>query len=119
VIGGLSHLDESKDAVAWRSFDIHPVPGGGITWAKTSYKSIRGDIAVSWKIESGQFLMDVTIPANTWASVFVPTDDPVAVKEGGKLAGTAAGVTMGGPMQGGARLSVKAGTYHFSAPYTK
>lgn len=119
VIGGLSHPDESKDALAWRAFDIRPVPAPprGITWAKTSYKSIRGDIAVSWKVEGGQFLMDVTIPANTWATVFVPSSDPLSVKEGGKLAGTAEGVTLGGPVPGGIRLSVKAGTYQFSAPY--
>ncbi len=120
TIGGLSHRDESPDALAWRSFDIHPVPpppASGITWAKTTYKSIRGDIAVSWKINNGQFLMDITVPPNTSANVFIPTSDAASVKEGDRPAGEAEGVTAGGAVQDGARFSVRAGTYKFSATY--
>ncbi|MDR3269194.1 MAG: glycoside hydrolase family 78 protein [Tannerella sp.] len=53
-------------------FTIHPRPGGTLTWAKGSYNSIRGEIASSWKIEDGQFTLDVKIPANTTATIVLP-----------------------------------------------
>src|SRR5205085_4107776 len=43
---------------------IRPVPGGTLTWAKTSYDSIHGKIETSWKLKKDQLLLDVTIPVN-------------------------------------------------------
>jgi len=56
----------------YEHFTIHPRPGGTFTWAKGSYNSIRGEIAVSWKIEDGQFVLNVTIPGNTKATIVLP-----------------------------------------------
>jgi alpha-L-rhamnosidase len=59
----------------YEHFTIHPRPGGSLTWAKGSYHSIRGEIASSWKIENGVFTLSVNIPANTTATVVLPTAD--------------------------------------------
>ena len=55
-----------------------------ISWVKASYDSIRGRITSDWKIEGDRFLVDVHIPANTTATVFIPAADPRHVTEGGK-----------------------------------
>jgi alpha-L-rhamnosidase len=60
----------------YEHFTIHPRPGGTLTWAKGSYHSIRGTIASSWKLEAGKFTLSVTIPANTTATVVLPTTNP-------------------------------------------
>jgi alpha-L-rhamnosidase len=91
------------------------VPGGDIKWARTTYKSIRGDIAVSWKIDGGSFLMDVTIPANATATVFIPTSVPDSLGEMSTPIKDVEGVTYGGAVDGGARMVVRSGSYHFSA----
>jgi alpha-L-rhamnosidase len=57
----------------YEHFTIHPRPGGSLTWAKGSYNSIKGEIAVSWKIENETFSLSVTIPANTTATIVLPT----------------------------------------------
>jgi alpha-L-rhamnosidase len=59
----------------YEHFTIHPRPGGSLTWAKGSYNSIRGEIASSWKMENGKFILNVTIPVNTTATVVLPTKD--------------------------------------------
>jgi alpha-L-rhamnosidase len=59
---------------AYKHFIIQPQPGGTITWAKGSYNSIRGLIVSEWKMEKDLFILHVEIPANTSATVIVPSD---------------------------------------------
>jgi alpha-L-rhamnosidase len=63
----------------YKHFTIHPRPGGTLTYAKGSYNSIRGEICSSWKLENGAFTLAVTIPANTTATIVLPTGNPDAV----------------------------------------
>jgi alpha-L-rhamnosidase len=62
--------DESHPG--FRRFIIKPEPGQSLTWAKGNYHSINGDIEVSWKTEDGVFTLDLTVPANTTATVVMP-----------------------------------------------
>ena len=60
----------------YKHFIIHPQPGGTLTWAKGSYKSINGLITSDWKLENNKFTLDVEIPVNTSASVILPAGSP-------------------------------------------
>ncbi len=61
----------------------HPRPQSpGVTWAKASYDSISGRIVASWRIESGVLTMDIEIPANSTATVWVPSADRRAISFG-------------------------------------
>ena len=52
-----------------------PIPGEGITWAKTSYESPYGKISVDWKTEGSAFELNFTVPANTTAEIQVSGAD--------------------------------------------
>jgi alpha-L-rhamnosidase len=69
---------------------------------------------VSWKLEGGWFVLDLTVPPNSWATVHVPAGDPAMVMEGDRAAASAEGVTAGGEVEGAAVFSVRSGTYRFS-----
>ena len=56
----------------FRKILIAPMPGGGLTWAKASYESIRGRIVSEWKIEDGLFLLHVEVPQGTETRVVLP-----------------------------------------------
>ena len=43
-----------------------------ITWVHASYHSIRGLIKSRWRVDGSQFYLNVTIPANTTATVMMP-----------------------------------------------
>ena len=58
---------------------IAPQPVGDVTWAKASYDSIRGKITSDWVRTGDGFILNVTIPANTTATVFVPVKPGVHV----------------------------------------
>ena len=66
-------INPDENYPGYERFTIHPQPGGTLTWAKGSYKSIKGEIASQWQIENGVFALTVKVPANTTATVILPT----------------------------------------------
>jgi alpha-L-rhamnosidase len=112
VILGINQ-DDAKPA--YEHFVIRPYPGGGLTWARGSYNSIRGKIESNWKLEGGGLKLDVAIPANTSATVYVPAKTAESVLEDGKPASQAAGVQFVRLEGGAAVFEVQAGRYSFTA----
>lgn len=99
----------------FRHIIIHPRVGGGLTSAKASLRSIRGMIASSWTLKDGVFTLDVTIPANTTATVYVPAASAAAVQESGKPTSEAKTLRSLRAESGEAVFEVQSGTYHFTA----
>jgi len=94
---------------------IRPVPGGGLGFVRASYDSIRGPIKTEWRVKDGALSLDLTVPANTTATVYVPAADPAKVTEGGRPAAQAAGVKFLRAEAGAAVYEVGSGTYQFGA----
>ena len=105
--------DESRPG--YQHIIIHPYPGGGLKWAGAEYDSMYGRIASRWKRRGNRLALDVSIPANTSATVFVPAADAAYVTESGQLASRAAGVQFVRMEDGAAVYEVGAGRYHFEA----
>jgi alpha-L-rhamnosidase len=95
---------------------IWPIPGGELTWAKGHYDSPHGRIASAWSSDGHRFNLNVRIPANTTALVFIPTADASAVQESGKRADLSEGATFVVHVNDNAIFSVGSGTYAFSSP---
>ncbi|MEO7716755.1 MAG: glycoside hydrolase family 78 protein [Capsulimonas sp.] len=94
---------------------IAPNPGPGLTSASAVYQSVHGPIASAWTQGSHGLTLDVTIPANTTATVFVPTDNPSSITEGGKAVDEAPGVQFLRHENGRAVYAVGSGAYAFTA----
>lgn len=112
-IGGIQ-----SDGSSFKKIIIHPQPDGKLTWAKTSYRSIRGLIVSNWSIRDGCFLLDVTVPPNTEADVFIPAKDAEEVMESGIRAQKAEGVAFVKQQGKTAVYKVKSGRYQFVSPWT-
>jgi alpha-L-rhamnosidase len=97
----------------YEHFIVRPYPGGGLTWAKGSYDSIRGKIESSWRVVDGGLRFDVTIPANTTATVYVPAKDKTNVWEAGQPVVKASGVQFVRMEDGTAVFEVQSGRYSF------
>jgi len=97
---------------------IRPRPAGDLTWAKGRYNSIRGPIESDWKIADGRFTLRVVVPANTTATVYVPTRQADQVTEGGGPADSSPGVRRSERGEPGmAAFEVESGEYAFSTPW--
>jgi alpha-L-rhamnosidase len=97
-----------------------PAPGSNpdqtpISWVKAHYDSINGRIASAWKLEHDLFSLDVTIPANTTASVFLPkaTADRVTENEHALTRDTR-GVRSMRADGSSLRVEIGAGNYRFA-----
>ncbi len=111
TIGGINTQGPSFERIL-----IRPQSGGDLTWAKVRYRSIRGPITTQWKIEGRQFILHVTIPANTTAELHMPTTDPAQVTEGSQPAANAIGVRYLRKTEGTCVYEIGSGEYSFSAP---
>ncbi len=68
-----SLLGINARAPGFTKFEIKPQPAGDLTWAKGYYDAMVGRIVSDWHTEGVKFYLDVTIPANTKAFVYVPS----------------------------------------------
>lgn len=104
-------LNPDEAQPGWKHFVIAPRPGGGVTWAKGEYQSIRGRIQCDWKLADGRFMLRAEVPPNTRATVHLPTHDASAITESGKS------VAPDRAAEDEAVLEVGSGTYEFAAPF--
>jgi alpha-L-rhamnosidase len=74
-------IDDCSPAFA--KIIIAPQPGGGLTSAQGYYDSIQGPISNAWTYTGSTFNMNVTIPPNTTAQIYVPTTNASAITESG------------------------------------
>jgi len=109
-VAGLNPDDRGP---GWKRFTIAPKPGGGVTWARGEYRSIRGTIVSDWGIEDGRFRLDATVPPNTTATVRVPARDVKAVTVDGKPTAETPEVESLGMKDGTAAFEVQSGRYRF------
>jgi len=96
--------------------EIQPHPGGGLTWARGEYESIRGRIVSDWRIDRGVIRLRVVVPPKSSATVSVPTARAETVRESGRMPEKAPGVETLQPEAGAVRFRVDSGEYVFTAP---
>jgi alpha-L-rhamnosidase len=94
---------------------IKPIVVGDIDWVKGSYQSVSGPIAVNWKLNKDVFSLDVTIPPNTTALVYLPNVQGNAITESGKIITKAANIKFVKTESDKAVYEVGSGNYHFSS----
>jgi alpha-L-rhamnosidase len=100
----------------YRTFTIKPeIAKEGITYVKAGYHSINGEIVSSWKKEGRQISLQVTVPVNTKASVFIPSANQEGVTEGGKKLDNHPDIKIKGFTDGYLSLEIGSGNYHFTS----
>lgn len=107
-IGGIQ-----TDGSAFKKIIVKPQPGGDLTRAKTAFRSIRGPIVSNWDIDENRFILEVTIPPNTTAVVYLPAAKAEDVLESGGPAGSAEGVRLIGQEGKFVVYEIQSGSYHF------
>jgi len=109
----LGGIQSHPEAEAFDRIVIRPRPAGDLTWATAHYNSVRGRIECQWQRRGDRFRMQVTVPPNTEATVYVPALNADEVSEGGKPAREAEGVTFIKYEEDSAVYRVGSGRYSF------
>jgi alpha-L-rhamnosidase len=105
-------------APGYKHIRFRPRPGGGLTAASARYHSLYGEIASSWQMRDGKFMLTIMVPANTTATVFLPQAESSQVTEGGQAVETAEGVIQVSQEQESMVVAVGSGTYAFAYPFS-
>jgi alpha-L-rhamnosidase len=110
-------LGIQRDEPGFRTFMLQPEPDptGVMTWAEGYYDSMYGRINSAWKVDGTLLTYRATVPANTTATLYLPTSSAESVKEGAKDARGASGITFVKYENGKAVYSLKSGRYTFTA----
>jgi alpha-L-rhamnosidase len=103
----LAGIRPASDTDGFKKIVIRPYPVSGLDTVTASHESIYGKIASHWVRRNGGIQLDVTIPPNTSATVYVPSKDPASVKEAG-------GVRPERTEAGAAVFTLGSGSYSFS-----
>ncbi|MBN2327560.1 MAG: alfa-L-rhamnosidase, partial [Candidatus Omnitrophica bacterium] len=97
-----------------------PAPGSNpeqeaIHWVKAEYGSIYGLIKSHWKREENRFILEIAIPANTRAKVFLPAASRDSIRINENDLKDAEGIQVLGEESGRFILAVNAGEYRFTS----
>ena len=107
----LAGINADPEQPGFKHVIIRPMPTADLTSVSASTESMYGTIHSAWqKGTDGSFVLEVTLPANTTGTVYVPakTKSDVAVGVG------SAGVRFLQMEDGYAVLAVEAGSYRFA-----
>ncbi len=89
--------------------------GKPLEWVRAEYDSIRGKIVSDWKRDGGKLNLNVTVPANTTATVSIPAKDAGSVRESGQPLDKADGVKFLRIEGDCAVIEVGSGAYRFTS----
>ena len=79
-LAGIQHNEKEK---GYQHLIIRPQAVGDLKSVNASYETLYGKVSVKWTHENGKFTLNVTVPTNCTASVYLPDDEkPQSIKSG-------------------------------------
>jgi Tfp pilus assembly major pilin PilA len=111
----LAGIQGDSAGPGFKKIIIKPAVVGDLTWVRAAYNSARGRIASEWKREGGRFSLNVTIPPNTTATIWIPAEDAGSVTEDGRPVAQNAGVRFLRLADHAVVFAVGSGVYAFDA----
>ncbi len=81
---GLGGISQAEHSSAFKEIIFEPQLVSGLNEVKTSFNSPYGLIRSEWNRKGSTFHIEVEIPHNTTATLFLPTSERKSVKVNGK-----------------------------------
>jgi alpha-L-rhamnosidase len=113
---GLAGIRPVATKPGYKEILIRPSMVGDVSWVRAHHDSVYGRIVSCWKRENQIFTLELSIPSNTKATVYLPTVDAAAITESGKPAARQKGVRFVRLEAGAAIFQIGSGTYLFTSP---
>jgi alpha-L-rhamnosidase len=92
---------------------LRPRPVGDLSFVSASHHSLYGVVSSSWRREAGKFTLQVTVPPNTTATIYVPAANAARVLESGQSANRSKALKFLGMDAGNALFEAGSGHYSF------
>ncbi len=117
-IEGLAGIKTDPQTPGFKRFVIKPgvVDDPSLKWVKAHHDCIYGRITSNWSIDGkGLLTLNVTVPPNTTATLYLPTADEKTVTESNQPLTQAKGLTPLSAQPGQLTLELQPGSYEFKS----
>jgi hypothetical protein len=114
---GLAGLQFDLSRPTLERITIRPTVVGDVTWARDVQDTVLGRIVSEWRRKDGKLTLDVTVPVNATATVYVPTTRTGAVKENDRPVVMSTHVRKLRVSHRMVVYAVSSGQYHFESFY--
>lgn len=105
------NLDEK--APGYKKIIIKPHLTDSLSFAAASLQTYYGKVSSEWKRENANLLLNVEVPANTTATIFIPAKNVDAISESGKPLNDVKTLSPGEIADGYIEVKVGSGKYSF------
>jgi len=109
----LAGIYPDEDNPGFKNVIIKPHLCGDLSFAEADYNSKYGRIVSSWKLVEGDLHLNIEIPANTTATVYIPANNLAEITEGGKVIDNQPNIKFVNEENNRAVFKVGSGTYNF------
>ncbi len=113
--GYLAGIQPDYIAPGFKHVIINPSVVGDLEYVNAHHDALTGRIKSSWKRENEKLILEVSIPANTTATIYVPAKSGSAVMESGKPADMQDDVVFLRYIKGKAVYKAGSGNYSFQS----
>jgi alpha-L-rhamnosidase len=110
---GLGGIQQEENSLAYKQIVIKPEVVGDISYVNANHQTLYGNIMSKWKRTGNEFELDIEIPVNTTAVIYLPTADIKNIAESGKAISTITGFKMVGVEKGRVKIKTGSGKFHF------
>ncbi len=102
----------------FKKFLLRPYPDGRLDYAGAEYRSLYGWIKSRWERKGNVLIYKITIPANTTASVYIPSNSTAPIEESGRPVEKATEIEPLGREGPFAVFRVRSGNYEFKSTFS-
>jgi alpha-L-rhamnosidase len=110
----IAGIDTDESGAGYKQIKIKPHIGGNLTFARADLQTYYGKVSSHWKSENGKLQLDVVIPANTKATVYIPAPAVESVKESGRALSLAKALKVKGKEEDYVAVEIGSGSYYFT-----
>jgi alpha-L-rhamnosidase len=105
------------DGPGFEKFTVKPIIFNELTYVDGEYNSVKGVIRSAWKKEAGSIYLDLTVPGNSTATVFVPARNKESITESNRTIDQSEGLRFLRVEGAYVVLEAGSGVYHFKADW--
>ena len=109
----LGGIQVEPDSVGFDHFSLRPQFVDDLEWVNCRYDSVRGPITCNWTRSEGRIELEIEVPVNTTATLYLPVNAS-SIYENGQPVALAEGVELLTQTDEWMQYRVESGTYHFT-----
>ena len=109
----LAGMNADPDQPGYRHIIFKPQPVADLQYVTYSSNTSYGEAGIIWKNKDGKFLMDITVPIGSTATILIPSGNINSLKESGLPVKQAKGVKLLTVENDTIALAVESGKYRF------